>query len=67
MQEPAPSLKDTRIAQGLRQEDVAKKAGCSISLVSMTESGYRAGLQVRTAIAQAVGASLGSFWPGDAP
>jgi transcriptional regulator with XRE-family HTH domain len=60
--QPLATLKETRLEQGLRLVDVAKKAGCSISLVSMTESGYRPGEQVRSAMAHAVGASLGSFW-----
>lgn len=62
MPQPALTLKETRLDLGMRQEDVAKKAGCAISLVSMVETGYRPGTQVRAAIAHAVGASLGSFW-----
>jgi transcriptional regulator with XRE-family HTH domain len=67
MSPPSPTLKEMRLALNLRQEDVAKRAGCSISCVSMTESGYRPGTQVREAIARTVGASLGSFWPAGAP
>lgn len=66
-QDQAPTLRETRLNQDLRLVDVAKRAGCSISLVSMTESGYRPGTQVRVSIARAVGASLGSFWPEGAP
>lgn len=59
-----PSLKETRLSHEppLRLVDVAKKAGVSISLVSMMESGYRCSEEKRAAVAQAVGASLGSFW-----
>lgn len=60
---PPSSLKQQRRAQGLRLADVAQDAGCSISLVSMVESGYMAGTPARASIAAAVGASLGSFWP----
>lgn len=65
--ESTASLKETRLEQGLRLTDVAKRAGCSISVVSMTESGYKPSVQLRSAMAQAVGASLGSFWPQDSP
>jgi hypothetical protein len=66
---PLASLKDARLSHEppLRLVDVARSAGCSISLVSMTESGYRPSEHVRAAMAAAVGASLGSFWSdGDA-
>lgn len=58
------SLKDARLSHDppLRLVDVAEKAGCSLSLVSMAESGYRCSSQARAAIALAVGASYGSFW-----
>lgn len=62
-----PTLKQTRLALQLRQEDVAKRAGCSISLVSMVESGYRPPEPIRAAIAGAVGATLGSFWGPECP
>jgi transcriptional regulator with XRE-family HTH domain len=61
-QDPGAALREARLAKGLRQKDVAEAAGCSISLVSMTE-GCAAGTQAREAMARAVGASLGSFWP----
>lgn len=54
-----------RQAQGLRLKDVAEQAGCSISLVSMVESGYWPTLERRDAIARALGASAGSFWNGN--
>lgn len=59
-----PSLKQTRLDHDppLRLIDVAAKAGVSVSLVSMVESGYRCSEQRRSAIAQAMGGSLGSFW-----
>lgn len=67
MAPPAATLKDTRLEQGLRLKDVAQKAGCSISAVSMIESGWQPSLELRTAVAHAVGASVGSFWPAGAP
>lgn len=59
----ASPLKQQRLNLGLRQADVAARADCSISLVSMTESGYRPSLPTRERLAVAVGASVGSFWP----
>jgi hypothetical protein len=58
------ALKQARLAHDppLRLVDVAQKAGVSVSLVSMVESGYVCGQEKRAAIAQAVGASYGSFW-----
>jgi hypothetical protein len=46
----------------LRLLDVATAAGVSVSLVSMAESGYSCSEGARAAMAQAVGASYGSFW-----
>lgn len=59
-----PSLKDARLSHDppLRLVDVAKAAGVSVSLVCMVEKGYVPPAATREAIAQAVGASLGSFW-----
>lgn len=59
---PDSPLKQARKDLGMRQADVAKRAGCSVSLISMTESGYEPTLDVQSAIAGAVGASSGSFW-----
>jgi transcriptional regulator with XRE-family HTH domain len=61
----AISLKATRLSHDppLRLIDVAHLAGVSVSLVSMVESGYASTEESRAAIAQAVGASYGSFWP----
>jgi hypothetical protein len=58
------NLRETRLSHNppLRLIDVAEKAGVSVSLVSMVESGYLCGEAKRSAIACAVGASLGSFW-----
>lgn len=58
------SLKDARLSHDppLRLIDVATQAGCAVSLVSMVESGYLCSERTRSAIAQAVGASYGSFW-----
>jgi hypothetical protein len=58
------SLKDARLSHDppLRLVDVARAAGVSVSLVSMVESGYASSESSRSAIACAVGASLGSFW-----
>lgn len=44
----------------MRQKDVADAAGFAISTVSMAENGY-APKKVREPLAQAVGASAGSF------
>jgi transcriptional regulator with XRE-family HTH domain len=63
---PASPLKQARTDLDLRLVDVAEKAGCSVSLVSMTESGYVPPLDTRARIACAVGASAGSFWPLEA-
>lgn len=63
---PRSPLKQARHDQDLRLVDVAEKAGCSVSLVSMTESGYVPPLETRARIAGAVGASAGSFWPPEA-
>lgn len=62
------SLKDARLSHEppLRLKDVAEKAGCSVSLVSMAESGYACSEGARAAIAQAVGASYGRFWEAQA-
>lgn len=59
-----PSLKDARLTHDppLRLVDVAQAAGVSVSLVSMIESGYQSTPRARARIAEAVGASLGSFW-----
>jgi transcriptional regulator with XRE-family HTH domain len=59
---PVSPLRAERDAQGLRLKDVAALAGCSISLVSMVESGYIPPLHRREGIARALGASVGSFW-----
>lgn len=57
------ALKQARKALNLRLVDVAAKAGCAVSLVSMAEHGYRPGPNAQNAIAAAVNASSGSFWP----
>ena len=56
-------LRQARLAQAKRLRDVAEEAGCSTGLVSMVERGGPASERVRQRMAQAVGASLGSFWP----
>jgi transcriptional regulator with XRE-family HTH domain len=62
MPSPVATLKETRLEQGLLLKDVAKRAGCSVSAVSMIESGWCPSIQLRAAVAHAVGASVGSFW-----
>lgn len=59
-------LKTVRKQLGLRLVDVAERAGVAVSLVSMAEHGYRPGPKSQKAIAHAVGASTGSFWPQEA-
>lgn len=58
------SLRDARLQHDppLRLIDVAREAGVSVSLVSMLESGRVCSDEKKAAIAQAVGASYGSFW-----
>ena len=58
------SLKEARLNHEppLRLIDVAEKAGCSVSLVSMLETGRVCSEETKAAIAAAVGASYGSFW-----
>jgi transcriptional regulator with XRE-family HTH domain len=60
------SLKEARLAHHppLRLIDVAERAGVSVSLVCMVEKGLQS--PSREAIAQAVGASYGSFWENGA-
>ncbi len=60
---PKSPLRRRREGQGLRQADVASKAGCSVPLISMTESGYVPRPELQEGIAAAVSASVGSFWP----
>lgn len=59
---PGQQLRQRRRALDLRQQDVAEKAGCAVSLVCMTEKGYEPSEAMRGAMAAAVGASFGSFW-----
>ena len=58
------TLKDARLSHEppLRLIDVAERAGCSVSLVSMVERGAPCSDGAKTALALAVGASYGSFW-----
>lgn len=58
------SLKDARLSHDppLRLVDVARRAGCSVSLVSMVERGAPCSEAAKAALAAAVGASYGSFW-----
>ncbi len=58
------SLKDARLSHDppLRLIDVAERAQCSVSLVSMVERGAPCSQAKREALALAVGASYGSFW-----
>lgn len=59
---PVSALKQARSDLDLRLVDVAHEAGCSVSLVSMAESGYVPPLDTQERLARAVGASSGSFW-----
>lgn len=61
----AATLRDARESLGLRQADVAQRAECAISVVSMAENGYRPGPGMRARLGAAVGASAGMFWPED--
>lgn len=63
---PASPLRAAREEAGLFLKDVAGHAGCSISLVSMAESGYVPARGTQDRIAHALGASSGSFWPTEA-
>jgi transcriptional regulator with XRE-family HTH domain len=57
-------LKEARLSHDppLRLIDVAERAGVSVSLVSMLETGRVCSDEKMAAIAHAVGASYGSFW-----
>jgi DNA-binding XRE family transcriptional regulator len=57
------SLLDARLRSGLRQVDVAREAGCSTSLVSMMERGYRPSEQTCATIACVVNATVAELWP----
>lgn len=59
---PASPLRDAREQLGLLQREVADEAGCAVSLVCMAENGLRPSPAMQDRIAQAVGASAGSFW-----
>ncbi len=63
------SLKDARLSHEppLRLVDVAKRAGCAISLVSMVERGAPCSEEMRVKLALAVGASYGRFWDNGRP
>ena len=52
-------LKDLRIAQGLKQEQVAAAAGIERAYYSMIETGKR---KPSVMIAQAIAAALGFEW-----
>lgn len=60
---PPSPLRQRRLKQGMRLKDVAELADVSISTVSTVESGYVPPIRTQQQIAQAVGASAGSFWP----
>lgn len=59
---PSP-LREAREDAGLTQQDVAARALCSHPLISMAEKGYEPAPATQQRIAQALGASVGSFWP----
>ena len=59
------SLRAARLSKDppLRLIDVASTAGVSVSLVSQVERGGPCSEAAKAALAAAVGASYGSFWP----
>jgi transcriptional regulator with XRE-family HTH domain len=61
----ATSIRAARQDAQMRLADVASKASCSVSLISMVESGYRPGAKAREQIGKALGASSGHFWKQD--
>jgi transcriptional regulator with XRE-family HTH domain len=59
---PGELLRARRKQQGMRQHDVAVKAGCVTSYVCMFEKGLEPTVPMKAALAAAVNASVGSFW-----
>lgn len=60
---PLTPAKQARKALDLRLCDVAERAGCSIGLVSMVESGYIPPAATRGRIAKALGQGTEKLWP----
>lgn len=60
-QAPHP-FQTARDTHQLTLAQVAKRAGCSVSTVSIVEAGYVPPLNTRERLAAALGASAGSFW-----
>jgi transcriptional regulator with XRE-family HTH domain len=54
-----------RRARGLTQSEVAARVGCSRSLISMAEAGYRPPRWRRLAIAEVLGVRAGALWPAE--
>jgi len=60
---PVSTFERIRRARGLRQAEVAERAGCSRSLVSMCEAGYRPPRARQLAMAAALGVDAEVLWP----
>lgn len=61
-QTPGEQFRDARKLAGLKQRDVAKAAGVSVSYVSMVESSGPTNKGALALMALSVGASYGSFF-----
>jgi transcriptional regulator with XRE-family HTH domain len=61
-QERDSPLRQRRKALKLRQQDVATAAGCSVSLVSMCESGYKPPIETQERIAAALQSAPEDVW-----
>lgn len=62
---PVSTFERIRRARGLRQAQVAERAGCSRSLISMAEAGYRPPHGRQLAIAEALGVDAALLWPAE--
>lgn len=60
---PVSALKQARLDAGLRLVDVATKADCAVSYVSMIEHGYVPPRGVRERLAKALDTPVAGLWP----
>lgn len=60
---PDSPLRERRLDLRMLQREVAQRAGCAESLISMAESGYVPKVDTQVRIADALAASVGAFWP----
>lgn len=62
-QTPGEQFRAAREQAGLLQRDIAQKAGVSVPYVSLVETSGPTNQSKLAAMAEAVGASYGSFFP----